>query len=119
MNVSEIVYNVVVVTHLLGMAAVVGGYAAGRPTVNEVMVWGARAQIITGVVLVGMAESLTSLDKDLNMVKIGVKLVISVLVAAFAEMGRADAKRGKDPAWMPDAAGGLAIVNVLIAVLWS
>ncbi|MEV0106438.1 hypothetical protein AB0H42_08860 [Nocardia sp. NPDC050799] len=101
------------------MAAVVGGYAAGRPTVNEVMVWGARAQIITGVVLVGLAESLTSLDKDLNMVKIGVKLVISVLVAAFAEMGRADAKRGKDSAWMPDAAGGLAIVNVLIAVLWS
>ncbi|MEU4314248.1 hypothetical protein [Nocardia sp. NPDC024068] len=115
----DFVYNVVVVTHLLGMAAVVGGWAAGRPGVNEVMVWGARAQIISGVVLVGMAESLSSLDKDLNMVKIGIKLVISVLVAAFAEMARADAKRGKDPvAWMSDAAGGLAIVNVLIAALW-
>lgn len=115
----DFVYNVVVVTHLLGMAAVVGGWASGRPGVNEVMVWGARAQLVTGVVLVGMAESLTSLDKDLNMVKIGIKLVLAVLVAAFAEMGRADAKRGKDPAWMPDAAGGLAVVTVLIAALWT
>lgn len=115
----EIVYNVVVVTHLLGMAALVGGYAAGRPAVNEVMVWGARAQLITGVILVGLAESVSSLDTDLNMMKIGIKLVIAVLVAGFAEVARADAKRGKDAAWMPDAAGGLAIVNVLIAALWT
>ncbi|MCP2296754.1 hypothetical protein SAMN04244553_1359 [Nocardia amikacinitolerans] len=115
----ELVYNVVVVTHLLGMAAVIGGYAAGQPKVNEVMVWGARAQIVTGIVLVGMAESIGSLDKDLDMVKIGVKLVISVLVAGFAEVARADAKRGKDVPWMTHAAGGLGIVNVFVAVLWS
>ncbi|WP_194813645.1 hypothetical protein [Nocardia sp. XZ_19_385] len=115
----DFVYNLVVVTHLLGMAAVVGGYAAGQPKVNEVMVWGARAQIITGVILVGLAESIDSLGKDPNMMKIGIKLVISVLVAAFAEMGRADAKRGKDIPWMTHAAGGLAIVNVLVATLWS
>ncbi|MEV6280754.1 hypothetical protein [Nocardia sp. NPDC051832] len=115
----EFVYNLVVVTHLLGMAAVVGGYAAGQPKVNEVMVWGARAQIITGVILVGLAESIDSLGKDPNMVKIGIKLVISVLVAAFAEMGRADAKRGKDIPWMTHAAGGLAVVNVLVATLWT
>lgn len=115
----EIVYNIVVVTHLLGMAAVVGGYAAGQPHVNEVMVWGARLQIITGLVLVGLAESIDSLDKDLNMVKVGVKLVVAVLVAAFAEMGHADAKRGKQVPWMTHAAGGLAVLNVLIAVLWT
>ncbi|MEV0296323.1 hypothetical protein [Nocardia sp. NPDC050710] len=115
----ELVYNVVVATHLLGMAAVVGGYVAGQPKVSELMVWGARAQLITGLILVGMAESIDSLDKDLNMVKVGTKLVISILVAAFAEMGRADAKRGKDIPWMTHAAGGLAIVNVLVAVLWT
>ncbi len=119
MSVLELVYNIVVVTHLLGMAAVIGGYAAGQPKVNEVMVWGARAQIITGIVLVGMAESIDSLGKDLNMTKIGVKLVVSVLVAAFAEMGRADAKRGKDVPWMTHASGGLGIANVFVAVLWS
>ncbi|MBP2191219.1 hypothetical protein [Nocardia goodfellowii] len=115
----DFVYNLVVATHLLGMAAVVGGYAAGQTKVNEVMVWGARAQIITGVMLVGLAESIDSLGKDPNMTKIGVKLVLSILVAAFAEMGRADAKRGKDIPWMTHAAGGLAIVAVLVATLWT
>ncbi|WP_040790913.1 hypothetical protein [Nocardia paucivorans] len=115
----DFVYNAVLVTHLLGMAALVGGYAAGQPTVNSLMVWGARLQILTGLVLVGMAEAIDSLDKDLNMVKIGVKLVVAFLVAAFAEMGRAEAKRGKELAWMTHAAGGLGIVNVLIAALWT
>ncbi|MFE3442955.1 hypothetical protein ACFXNW_07980 [Nocardia sp. NPDC059180] len=115
----DLIYNVVVVTHLLGMAAVVGGYAASQPVVSELMVWGARLQLITGIILVGLAESIDSLDKDLDMVKIGFKLAISVLVAAFAEMSRADAKRGKAVPWMTHAAGGLAIVNVLIAALWT
>ncbi|MCM6775354.1 hypothetical protein NDR87_16250 [Nocardia sp. CDC159] len=113
-----VVYNLLVVAHLLGLAAVVGGYAAGQPVVNEVMVWGARAQIITGVVLVGLAESIDSLDKHLIMAKIVVKLVIAVAVAGFAEVGRADAKRGKMIPWMTHAAGLLAIVNVFVAVLW-
>ena len=115
----DFVYNLVVITHLLGMAAVVGGYAAGQPKVSEVMVWGARAQIITGVALVGLASAIDSLGKDPDNAKIGVKLVIAVLVTAFAEMGRADAKRGKDLPWMTHASGGLAIVNVLVAVLWT
>ncbi|MFD0000609.1 hypothetical protein [Nocardia sp. NPDC127526] len=115
----DFVYNLMVVAHLLGMAAVVGGYAASQPRVSELMVWGARAQLITGIVLVGMAESIDSLGKDPNMTKIVVKLVVSVAVAAFAEMGRADAKRGKAVPWMTHAAGGLAIVNVFIATLWS
>lgn len=119
MSVSEVVYNVVVVAHLLGMAAVVGGYVAGQPAVSELMVWGARAQIVTGLILVGMADSIDSLGKDPNMAKIGTKLVVSVLVAAFAEIGRADAKRGKAVPWMTHASGGLAILNVFIAVLWT
>jgi hypothetical protein len=118
-NVSELVYNVVVVAHLLGMAAVVGGYVAGQPAISELMVWGARAQIITGLILVGMADSIDSLGKDPNMAKVGTKLVISVLVAAFAEIGRADAKRGKAVPWLTHASGGLAILNVFIAVLWT
>ncbi|WP_067538625.1 hypothetical protein [Nocardia crassostreae] len=115
----DFVYNLMVVAHLLGMAAVVGGYAASQPRVSELMVWGARAQLITGIVLVGLAESIDSLGKDPNMTKIGVKLVVSVAVAAFAEMGRADAKRGKAVPWMTHAAGGLAILNVFIAALWT
>jgi hypothetical protein len=115
----DLVYNIAVVTHLLGMAALVGGYLAGQPAVNEVMVWGARAQLITGIALAGMAESIDSLGKDPNMTKIGVKLLIAVVVTAFAEMGRGAAKRGRRVVWMTHAAGALAIVNVLIATLWT
>ncbi|MCU1643890.1 MAG: hypothetical protein JWN03_4165 [Nocardia sp.] len=114
----DFVYNLVVVSHLLGMAAVVGGYIAAQPRVSELMVWGARAQLVTGIILVGMAESIGSLDKDLNMPKVITKLVVAVLVAGFAEVGRADAKRGKALPWMTHAAGGLAILNVFIATLW-
>ncbi|MEV6430465.1 hypothetical protein [Nocardia sp. NPDC051463] len=42
-----------------------------------------------------------------------------MLVAAFAELGHADAERGKTVPWVSTAAGGLAIVNVLVAVLWT
>lgn len=115
----EFVYNLVVVTHLLGMAAVVGGYVAARPVVSELMVWGARAQLITGVILAGLASGVDSLGKEPDTTKLAVKLAISVAVAALAEMGRGDAKRGKQTDWMTDAAGGLAIVNVLVAVLWT
>ncbi|WP_019925943.1 hypothetical protein [Nocardia sp. BMG111209] len=113
-----VVYNLVVVTHLLGLAAVIGGYAAGQPKVSEVMVWGARAQIVTGLILVGLADSVHSLDKHLDLAKIITKLVIAVAVAAFAEIGRADAERGKSLPWMTHAAGLLAIANVFVAVLW-
>ncbi|MFC8045966.1 hypothetical protein [Nocardia sp. NPDC057353] len=115
----DFVYNLVVVTHLLGMAAVVGGWAAGRPDVNTVMVWGARAQLLSGIALVGLAESIDALGKDPVMAKIVVKLTIAVAVTALAEMSHADAKRGKRVAWMADAAGGLAVVNVFVAALWN
>ncbi|MBU3062108.1 hypothetical protein KO481_11300 [Nocardia sp. NEAU-G5] len=113
------VFNLVLVTHLLGLAAIIGGYAASRSQVSEVMVWGARAQIVTGLVLVGMADGIHSLDKHLDVAKIIVKLAIAVVVAGLAEVARADAKRGKTIAWMPHAAGWLAIANVCVAVLWN
>ena len=72
-----VVYNLFLVCHLLGMAALVGGYFAvlGAPRISEVMVWGARLQFVTGLILVGLGEAV--LDKDYNHVKIGVKLLLS------------------------------------------
>jgi hypothetical protein len=113
------VFNLVLVTHLLGLAAIIGGYAASPKRVSEVLVWGARAQIVTGLVLFAMAEEIHSLNKDVIMAKMIVKLVIAVAVAGFAEIARADAKRDKMIPWMPHAAGWLAIVNVCVAVLWN
>ena len=114
-------YNLVVLVHLLAMATVVGAYAATfkAPRVSEPMVWGARLVFLSGVVIVGLGESVDSLGKDYNMAKIGTKLIIALAVVACAEIARARQKRDEPAVNLVHAAGGLAIVNVVIAVLWS
>jgi hypothetical protein len=120
-----LLYNLLVTGHFLGLAALIGGYlvaatlrAAGGPWPGPVMLWGARAQVVTGLLLVGMAE-MTS-DDPLNQVKIGVKLIIALAVAALTEIAAGRGRRGRPVAdGMVHAAGGLAVVNVLVATLWT
>jgi hypothetical protein len=116
----DFVYNLLVVLHLLGMAALVGGWFAFTRSVasTEVMVWGARAQVVTGLVLVGLAEGVGSLDKHVNNPKIGVKLVVAIAAVACLEISRARARKGADTKGLVQAAGGLGVLNVLVAALW-
>lgn len=107
-----------VVLHLLGMAAIVGGWLASRtgsPAMAPI-VWGARAQLVTGLALVGLAEAG---DGSPDHTKVAVKLVVAVAVAACAEIAAARARRGEPSGSLLDGAGILAVVNVLVAVLWS
>ncbi|MGC1206778.1 MAG: hypothetical protein WA880_02350 [Ornithinimicrobium sp.] len=122
----DLVYNVLVYTHILGLSALIGGYFAvaaasrsgGRFVPSAVMVWGARAQIITGLVMVGLAEAV--LDNDLNQVKIGVKLLVALAAAWLVEKGAAQSRRDEVvPAGMVHAAGALAMLNAAVAVLWT
>jgi hypothetical protein len=119
----QTVYDLLLVTHLLGMAALVGGYAVAatrRSTSlvpNTVMVWGARLQVVTGLLLVGVAEG--ALDGELDNVKIGVKLVVALVVAALVEIAAGRGRRQETgAAGTVHAAGLLGVVNVLVAVLW-
>jgi hypothetical protein len=120
MSAMDLVYNILVVLHLLGMAAVVGGWIAVRSgrTVTAPVVWGARAQIVTGVLLVGIASAIKDDAHEVNNTKIAVKLVIALVVAAAAEIGNARSKRGQDAGTLLDVAGGAAVVNVGVAALW-
>ena len=80
----DIAHTLLVALHLLGMAAILGGWFATRtsPRVHPAMLWGARAQIVTGLVLVGLAEAGIGTDGELvNHPKIGVKLVVALAVA--------------------------------------
>src|SRR5699024_10203945 len=114
-------YNIFVLIHLLGMAALVGGYLVVLPNlrVNDVMLWGARIQLLSGVIVMGIGEAVSSLDKDYDMAKIGIKLVISVIVVALVEIARAGQSRDEAKPNLVHAAGALAIINVVIAVLWT
>ena len=115
----DLLYSLIVVTHFLGLAALIGGWIATKvgSTALSPVVWGARAQLLTGILLVGIAE-MTS-DAELNHLKIGVKLVVALAVVAAAEMAGAKAKRGELKTQLVDAAGALGVLNVLVAVLWS
>ncbi len=119
----DIVYGLLVVLHLLGMAAIVGSWLATvrHPRVLPGMVHGALTQLVTGVALVGLLSSGALGDEEAEEVdnaKIGVKLVVALVVAVLAWVNR---RRGAEsvPAGVFHAIGGLAVLNVVIAVLWT
>src|SRR5699024_5797909 len=114
-------YNIFVLIHLLGMAALVGGYLVALPNlrVNDVMLWGARIQLLSGVIVVGIGGAVTALGKDYNMATIGIKSIISVIVVALVEIARAGQARDEAKPNLVHVAGILAIINVIIAVLWT
>jgi hypothetical protein len=116
----DVLYNVVVAIHLLGMAAVVGGYLSvlRQPRVIGLMRDGAGTALVAGLVLVGLGES-GAVDKDFNHAKIAVKLVIAVAVLVLAIVGARRDKDGKDSANLAHLVGGLAVVNVLVAAIWT
>lgn len=124
----EAVYTALVVLHLFGMAALVGGWLAVEVGVRSgsgsalapgpVMLWGARLQLLTGLALVGLGEA--SLDKDYDSVKIAVKLVVALAVVALVEIASGRSRRGRPVAPVTvHVAGVLGVLNVLVAVLWG
>jgi len=112
----ELAYNLVLIVHFIGLASVVGGFLVQMKSpekgVNPAMWHGALTQLVTGVILVGLAEMQ---DWDVDHAKIGVKLALTAAITVLAFIGR------KKP--LPQTAfwgiiGGVSIVNIIIAVLW-
>jgi hypothetical protein len=113
----EALQSVVVIAHLIGMAAIFGGgleqWVPAKRTISKVMLWGARAQIVTGVFLAGFAYG--SEDADPNHWKIAVKLLVALGVAALCETGA----RRNAAARMWAGAMLLTLINVTVAVAWQ
>lgn len=139
MNGMEILREVLLTLHLIGMAIIVGGYftVIRAPRVLPGMLHASYLQLVTGLLLVGLAEMG---DGQVDHMKIGIKLVVAILVTVFAFIGNRQQKRyaaglddsGRDAAGT--GAGGaavatknpsatmahltfaFAIINVLVAV---
>jgi hypothetical protein len=113
----DFVKDLFVLLHLVGMAAVVGGWiaVARAPKIIPAILWGARAQVVTGLLLVGIHEMG---DDAVNNAKVGVKLLVALAVAACAEIANARQKRAEPNPTLVNAAGALALLNTAIAVLW-
>lgn len=114
----DFLHSFLVFLHILGAAAIVGGWLAAfkTPTVTQWQWLGALTQLITGLLLVGLAEMG---DGDVNHFKIGVKVVIALVVAVAAFIGRRKVKNHEDVSkGLAHAVGGMAFINVAVAVFW-
>jgi len=112
----EFLEHTLVVLHFIGLASLLGGFLVQIKTsprvVNNAMVHGIITQLVTGVLLVGIAESD---DAPVDHAKVGVKLMVAVIVAVlvFANRKRDVLSTG---AWA--LIGGLTIANIVVAVFW-
>lgn len=116
----EILHSILVALHFLGMAAVVGAFFVQMRRKSDFVLLptliGAITQVVTGLAIVGLAEMS---DADLNYAKIGVKLTIAVIVLVAAILAVTTQKKGGRVQPFFHAAGGFAVINVLVAVFWG
>ena len=117
----ELVYDLVLVLHFLGLASLLGGalvQVSGRDgrAVNAAMLHGALTQLVTGLALVAMGDAVDSLGIDVNHPKIGVKLAVTLAVAVLCWVNR---RKVTVADGLFFAVFGLAVTNVVIAVFWS
>ncbi|MBO0918806.1 hypothetical protein OG322_13475 [Streptomyces sp. NBC_01260] len=116
----RVLIDVFVALHIIGIAALLGGFltqmkAMGAGTARFVpgMLHGALTMLVTGVALVGLDQAD---DHPVNNVKIGIKLLILVVILALVYVKRDEEKVEKG---LFAAVGGLTVVNIFIATLWT
>ncbi|MGQ0630838.1 MAG: hypothetical protein ACT4P1_07325 [Sporichthyaceae bacterium] len=113
----DVLRAILLVIHVVGMAALLGGFAlqtmASDRRMVPVIFHGAGLQLLTGLLLVGVNSAD---DRDLNHTKIAVKLLI-----ALAVVGLTHANRRKDIVAPPIFYGtfALAAANAVIAYSWN
>ena len=113
----ETVRLVLLVIHILGFAALIGGLLAqagpGPKVVNGAMRDGAGTAFLAGLALVGVLEGL---DVSVNNAKIGVKLLIGLVVLVLV---MANLRKDRIPNGLWAGLLLLSVANVCVAVLWS
>lgn len=111
-------FPVLGILHWIGVAALLVGYLLStlKGGVSPFLLWGARAQLVIGLAMVGVAEML---GMSLNHVWVALKLIVAVGVVACTEAARARAKRGDDRPTLVQVGGGLAFLNVGLGLLWG
>ena len=117
----EIVRDIVLFGHLLGMASLLGGAIVqmrGRTrVVNPAMFHGALTQVVSGVLLVGIAYGLEdgAEGADVDNAKIAVKAVVAIAVLTLCWLNR---KRPAVSEAVFFSILGLTLLNVAVAVFW-
>ena len=116
----DILRTILLILHFIGLASLLGGFlvqvkaiTAGRGVVLPAMVHGALTQLVTGVLLVATIQMGDLFE--LNNLKIGVKLLITIVITVLVFVYR---KKSPAPSWVLWAIGGLTVANVIVAAAW-
>jgi hypothetical protein len=126
----ELVRDITLILHFIGLALIIGPFIVQmRAHSGYYFGWvmtGSIVQLVTGLLLTGLAEMRLADDPDLsvNHTKIAVKSVIATVIVIAAvhayrkrkKLGAGDHERKLLP--YLHSAGALAIVNVILAVVW-
>lgn len=114
----DIVYNLLVVVHLLGMAYLVSGvvvrWVGNAEPAGRIMLWGSSAQVVTGLALAGIASA-GLIAGEVNHMKLGVKLVVAVAVLLLAHIIWRRPDAGKNVFY---GLTGATALNIVIAAMW-
>lgn len=115
----EILIEVFVGLHIVGIAALLGGFltqlksvGAGEARILPGMQHGAWTMLVTGLALVGLNEAD---DQHVNNAKIAVKLVVLLAVLVLTYLNRDEERVGAPVMY---AVGALTAANIFIATLW-
>lgn len=128
MELMDVLRSFFLVAHFIGLAAIIGPFLLQARRKGQyafpVVFGGAITQLVTGLVLVGLAEARAAeMGFEVDHVKVAVKLVIALIVFVAALLGflkqrKAVGGGGRELLPFFHTAGGLALVNTALAVFW-
>lgn len=124
LELAGIVKMFLVVLHLVGMAALLGGFLvqikalrANSAEILPAMVHGAWTSFLTGILLVGVHywELTLGSTEELDNSKIAIKSVVVVVIVTLAMIHR---KKKPVSGGVLGTIGALTFLNVVLAVFW-
>lgn len=125
----DIVRDITLILHFLGLAMIIGPFLVQmRAHTGFAFSWvltGGIVQLVTGILLTGLAEMRWAADPDVSLdhTKIAVKLVLSLVILvvaliAFRKQKKLAGESQRSLLPLLHTAGALATANIAIAVLW-